>query len=203
MNTDEAKRLGDELKELCEINCRVQFREFAGVVDRLVAMVQGVEKERVLLADAGRVIRNLVMPDHPVLRAIETALAVGDAQNPQLQAAEELIALGYWRDIPEARSFASKQPAEQAPDVSAAGEPAGIACHFAGADGFTVAVFRTKDVPVGAKIYAVAPRVEAAGEPVAWANNDVPPMLFWGKTEALKHTDSEADLVPLFTKDQT
>jgi hypothetical protein len=38
----------------------------------------------------------------------------------------------------------------------------------------------------------------ARGEPVAWANNDEPPMLFWDKTEALKHSDSEADLVPLY-----
>ena len=36
-------------------------------------------------------------------RALEI-IAVGDAQNPQAQAAEELIALGYWRDIPEART---------------------------------------------------------------------------------------------------
>ena len=35
-------------------------------------------------------------------RALEI-IALGDAQNPQAQAAEELIALGYWRDIPEAR----------------------------------------------------------------------------------------------------
>ena len=35
-------------------------------------------------------------------RALEV-IAVGDAQNPQRQAAEELIALGYWRDIPKAR----------------------------------------------------------------------------------------------------
>ena len=35
-------------------------------------------------------------------RALEI-IAVGDAQNPQRQAAEELIALGYWRDIPKAR----------------------------------------------------------------------------------------------------
>ena len=35
-------------------------------------------------------------------RALEI-IAVGDAQNPQIQAAEELIALGYWSDIPEAR----------------------------------------------------------------------------------------------------
>lgn len=37
----------------------------------------------------------------------------------------------------------------------------------------------------------------ARGEPVAWANNDEPPMLFWDKTEALKHVDGEADLLPL------
>ena len=35
-------------------------------------------------------------------RALEI-IAVGDANNPEAQAAEELIALGYWRDIPEAR----------------------------------------------------------------------------------------------------
>ena len=35
-------------------------------------------------------------------RALEI-IAVGDAHNPQSQAAEELIALGYWRDTPEAR----------------------------------------------------------------------------------------------------
>lgn len=36
-------------------------------------------------------------------RALEI-IAVGDAQSPQVQAAEELIALGFWRDIPQARS---------------------------------------------------------------------------------------------------
>ena len=35
-------------------------------------------------------------------RALEV-IALGEAENPQVQAAEELIALGYWRDIPEAR----------------------------------------------------------------------------------------------------
>jgi hypothetical protein len=44
-------------------------------------------------------------------RALEI-IAVGDAQNPQTQAAEELIALGWWRDIPEARAIAP--PAEPA-----------------------------------------------------------------------------------------
>ena len=43
-------------------------------------------------------------------RALEI-IAVGDAQNPQLQAAEELIALGYWRDIPEARIPVAAAPA--------------------------------------------------------------------------------------------
>ena len=38
-----------------------------------------------------------------LLRALEI-ITVGDAQDPQAQAAEELIALGYWRDIPEARA---------------------------------------------------------------------------------------------------
>ena len=46
-------------------------------------------------------------------RALEI-IAVGDAQNPQAQAAEELIALGWWRDIPEARTMAA------APAVGAA-----------------------------------------------------------------------------------
>ena len=36
-------------------------------------------------------------------RALEI-IAVGDAENQKAQAAEELIALGYWRDIPEART---------------------------------------------------------------------------------------------------
>lgn len=45
-------------------------------------------------------------------RALEI-IAVGDAQNPQAQAAEELIALGYWRDIPEAR-----QPVNQGNDMN-------------------------------------------------------------------------------------
>jgi len=39
------------------------------------------------------------------LRQALEIIAVGDAENPQAQAAEELIALGYWRDIPEARNY--------------------------------------------------------------------------------------------------
>lgn len=46
-------------------------------------------------------------------RALEI-IAVGDAQSPQAQAAEELVALGWWRDIPEARTMAA------APAVGAA-----------------------------------------------------------------------------------
>ena len=47
-------------------------------------------------------IEELVAERDALRRALEI-IAVGDAQNPQAQAAEELIALGYWRDIPEAR----------------------------------------------------------------------------------------------------
>jgi hypothetical protein len=47
-------------------------------------------------------IESLIAERDALRRALEI-IAVGDAQNPQLQAAEELIALGYWRDIPEAR----------------------------------------------------------------------------------------------------
>lgn len=36
-------------------------------------------------------------------RALEV-IAVGDASDPQKQAAEELMALGYWQDTPEARA---------------------------------------------------------------------------------------------------
>lgn len=43
-------------------------------------------------------------------RALEI-IAVGDAENPQAQAAEELIALGWWRDIPEARKMAAQRAA--------------------------------------------------------------------------------------------
>lgn len=44
-------------------------------------------------------------------RALEI-IAVGDSKNPQADAAEELIALGYWRDIPEAR-IPIQQPADE------------------------------------------------------------------------------------------
>jgi hypothetical protein len=50
-------------------------------------------------------------------RALEI-IAVGDAPNPQLQAAEELIALGYWCDIPEARIPASQQAPVQGEPVA-------------------------------------------------------------------------------------
>ena len=45
-----------------------------------------------------------------LLQALEI-IAVGDAQNPQIQAAYELIALGYWRDIQEARIPVAAAPA--------------------------------------------------------------------------------------------
>ena len=48
-------------------------------------------------------------------RALEI-IALGDAQNPQAQAAEELIALGFWRDIPEARAALAAQPEPAAQD---------------------------------------------------------------------------------------
>ena len=46
-----------------------------------------------------------------LLRALEI-IAVGDAKNSHAQAAEVLISLGYWRDIPEVRALA-EQPAQQ------------------------------------------------------------------------------------------
>jgi hypothetical protein len=48
-------------------------------------------------------IEALVAERDALRRALEI-IAVGDAEDPQRQAAEELIALGYWRDIPEARN---------------------------------------------------------------------------------------------------
>lgn len=48
----------------------------------------------------------VALDERDALRRALEIIAVGDAQNPQAQAAEELIALGYWRDIPEARSAA-------------------------------------------------------------------------------------------------
>lgn len=49
-------------------------------------------------------------------RALEI-IALGDAQNPQAQAAEDLIALGFWRDIPEARAALAAQPEPAAQDI--------------------------------------------------------------------------------------
>ena len=53
-------------------------------------------------------------------RALEI-IAVGDAQNPQAQAADELIALGYWRDIPEARKPAPQPEPSRAQLMREAG----------------------------------------------------------------------------------
>ncbi len=72
--------------------------EIASLVARLDAMQ----------ANERRLIDKLVasQEQQDALRRALEIIAVGDAQNPQLQAAEELIALGYWRDIPEARAMA-------------------------------------------------------------------------------------------------
>lgn len=51
-------------------------------------------------------IEALIAERDALRRALEI-IAVGDAKNPQAQAAEELISLGYWRDIPEARTIGS------------------------------------------------------------------------------------------------
>ena len=48
--------------------------------------------------------RDALLEQRDELRRALEIIAVGDATNPQAQAAEELIALGYWRDIPEARA---------------------------------------------------------------------------------------------------
>ena len=48
--------------------------------------------------------RGALLEQRDELRRALEIIAVGDATNPQAQAAEELIALGYWRDIPEARA---------------------------------------------------------------------------------------------------
>ena len=44
-------------------------------------------------------IEELIIERDTLRRALEI-IAVGDAPNPQAQAAEELIFLGFWRDIP-------------------------------------------------------------------------------------------------------
>ena len=55
-----------------------------------------------MAAERDRYIEELIVGRDALLRALEI-IAVGDAENPQAQAAEELIALGYWRDIPEVK----------------------------------------------------------------------------------------------------
>ena len=54
-------------------------------------------------------IEELIVQRDALLQALEI-IAVGDATNPQAQAAEELIALGFWRDIPAARTTATSEP---------------------------------------------------------------------------------------------
>ena len=54
-------------------------------------------------------IEELIVQRDALLRAMEI-IAVGDAKNPQAQAAAELIALGFWRDIPEARMPGTSEP---------------------------------------------------------------------------------------------
>ena len=49
-------------------------------------------------------IEELIIERDTLRRALEI-IAVGDAPNPQAQAAEELISLGFWRDIPPPHSI--------------------------------------------------------------------------------------------------
>ena len=60
-----------------------------------------VRRDRAQRAEAQR---DALLEQRDELRRALEIIAVGDATNPQAQAAEELIALGYWRDIPEARA---------------------------------------------------------------------------------------------------
>lgn len=62
-------------------------------------------------------IESLVAERDALRRALEI-IAVGDAEDPQRQAAEELIALGYWRDIPEARNPCAPSALDDDPFLS-------------------------------------------------------------------------------------
>lgn len=75
------------------------------VLDQCRLNGMGSERELALM---GRVME--LEAEWDALRRALEIIAVGDATNPQKQAAEELIALGYWRDIPEARAALSTTP---------------------------------------------------------------------------------------------
>lgn len=89
---DEATQLGEDIKSTFrDLSDGYDYPDLRTAIDRLVAMAQGAET-----LDS--------------MRTVLEIIAVGDARNPQAQAAEELIALGYWRDTPEARCAAPQDP---------------------------------------------------------------------------------------------
>ncbi len=73
------------------------------------ALMQAGAQINALQANERRLIDELwkAQQQRDELRRALEIIAVGDAQNPQAQAAEELIALGWWRDIPEALTMAA------------------------------------------------------------------------------------------------
>ena len=87
------------MQRLVAHNWRMNM-SYAQKIEELVA------ERDALLKDAERSVAELLRAKEQrdeLCRALEI-IAVGDATNPMLQAAEELIALGYWMDIPQARA---------------------------------------------------------------------------------------------------
>lgn len=103
--TEEARRLSEIVYECLRYGSAAGIRRVQAAREAVRALNALASKQ----ADGGTAFVNMQrqMDDTEKIADLRRALeiiAVGDAKNPQLQAAEELIAMGYWRDIPEART---------------------------------------------------------------------------------------------------
>ena len=113
-STEEALKLALEALEMVKSNAD-DWQERTG--KEIKGWMQPVNNSITAIKEALMSVSDGAQPNEKeaaLLRALEI-IAVGDANNPQAQAAEELIALGYWRDIPEARALA--QPEQEPFDV--------------------------------------------------------------------------------------
>jgi hypothetical protein len=97
-----SKTMVDAAAELRRLHAENEL--LASAADKLRMSHSEERRELLRQRDQATAQRDALLEQRDELRRALEIIAVGDATNPQAQAAEELIALGYWRDIPEARA---------------------------------------------------------------------------------------------------